>query len=290
MAGHRRFRIATGVRAGSQFPGLSRHLLYLSRPILAVKHLYRSTPLKKSAAPATSQDIGRIATELKDRGFIRIETSRTRCLLGKSADASWHSFASSWDDLGTDLYMADRGRYRRRRYAAFMHAGGQCVRKPHQPHYQSRDYNPLNGDIERWFEPVLAATVEHPVTQAIFELCKSVIERTADGGPAKPWHVEFHQFRIETSPDHIGRPTPEGLHRDGVDWVFVMLVCRHNVSDGITEIGSLQHGKLGSFLLQRPGDAVLLDDRRILHGVTEIHAVDPTCLAYRDVLVVTFVR
>ena len=27
-------------------------------------------------------------------------------------------------------------------------------RKPHQPHYQSRDYNPLNGGIERWFEPV----------------------------------------------------------------------------------------------------------------------------------------
>lgn len=74
-----------------------------------------------------------------------------------------------------------------------------------------------------------------------------------------------------------------------MDWVFVMFVCRHNVSDGITEIGSSQQGKLGRFLLQSPGDAVLLDDRRILHGVTEIHAVDPSCPAYRDVLVVTFV-
>ena len=29
------------------------------------------------------------------------------------------------------------------------------ARKPHQPHYQSRDYNALNGGIARWFEPVL---------------------------------------------------------------------------------------------------------------------------------------
>lgn len=98
-----------------------------------------------------------------------------RRLLGRSADASWHGFASSWDDLGTDLYMADGGRYRCRRYAAFKHTGGRCVRK-HQPHYQSPDYNPPNGDIERRFEPVLAATAEHAVTQAIFEVCTHPVE------------------------------------------------------------------------------------------------------------------
>jgi len=47
---------------------------------------------------------------------------------------------------------------------------------------------------------------------------------------------------------------------------------------------------VGSFLLSDPGDAVLLDDHRILHGVTEIHAIDPGLPAYRDVLVVTFAR
>lgn len=221
---------------------------------------------------------------------MRLDASRTRCLLGSEAEASWDGFARSWDDLGKDLYMADGGRYRRRRYAAFIHGDGQFVRKPHQPHYQSRDHNALNGDVQRWFGPVLPATVEHPVTQAIFEMCMAVISEVADALPDKPWHIEFHQFRIETTLDHVGRPTPEGLHRDGVDWVFVMLVCRQNVRDGITEIGSSEGARLGSFLLQNPGDAVLLDDRRILHGVTEIHAVDPSCPAYRDVLVVTFVR
>ncbi len=186
--------------------------------------------------------------------------------------------------------MADGGRYRRRRHAAFSHVDGQVVRKPHQPHFQSRDYNPLNGDVQRWFEPVLPTLADNPVTQAIFDTCIAVISDVDAPVPNNPRHIELHQFRIETTPDHIGRPTPEGLHRDGVDWVFVMLVCRQNVRDGVTEIGAPDGTGLGSFLLEDPGDAVLLDDRRILHGVTEIHAVDPTCRAYRDVLVITFTR
>lgn len=249
-----------------------------------------SIPLSNPHRLAPIDEIGDIAAQLNDSGFIRLDASRTLRLLGDEAEASWDGFASSWDDLGTDRYMADGGRYRRRRHAAFLHGDGQWMRKPHQPHYQSRDYNPLNGDVQRWFEPVLPATAEHPVTRAIFDLCLSVISQTADAPPDRPWHIEYHQFRIETTPDHVGRPTPEGLHRDGVDWVFVMLLCRQNVREGMTEIGSPDGTRLGRFLLQKPGDAVLLDDRRILHGVTEIHAVDTSRPAYRDVLVVTFAR
>lgn len=226
---------------------------------------------------------------LKTRGFVALDGEQIFALLGSEAKASWPGFAQSWNDLGKDLYMADGGRYRRRRHAALVHAEGHLTRKPHQPHYQSRDYNPLNGDVQRWFEPVLPATMEQAVARAAIDFSLTAISH-ADEAPAGPWHIEFHQFRIETTPEHVGRPTPEGLHRDGVDWVFVMLVARQNVREGITEIGSPDGTKLGSFLLQDPGDAVLLDDHRILHGVTEIHAIDASRPAYRDVLVVTFGR
>src|SRR6516225_6961679 len=47
--------------------------------------------------------------------------------------------------------LADRGRYRRRRHAAYsVKPDGSVIRKPHQPHYQSLDYNRLYGGIERW--------------------------------------------------------------------------------------------------------------------------------------------
>ena len=44
----------------------------------------------------------------------------------------WQSFTSSWENLGLDLYMADGGRYRRRRFAAFHLTSDLIERKPHQ--------------------------------------------------------------------------------------------------------------------------------------------------------------
>ena len=222
-------------------------------------------------------------TELADNGFARVAGPDMLAGLGVE-DAAWGAFARSWDDLGPDLYMADGGRYRRRRHAAFKAEQGRFIRKPHQPHFQSRDYNPLNGDVQRWFDPVHPATIDSPVTQAIFAYCAAAFDQAG----SKSWHVEMHQFRIETCEDDVGRPTPEGLHRDGVDWVFVMLTERRNVREGVTRIGAPDGTPLGEFTLALPGDSVLIDDHRILHGVTEIHAVEPGMPAWRDALVVTF--
>lgn len=208
-----------------------------------------------------------------------------RALLGAEAWAEWPAFAATWEDLGPDLYMADGGRYRRRRHAAFRVAGGEIERKPHQPHYQSRDYNRLNGGVQRWFEPVGEIAEASPVARRVLGLCGELFST----GPAE-WHVEFHQFRIEAQPGEVGHPTPEGLHRDGVDWAFVMLVERRNVAEGVTQIGTPQGAEIGRFTLAAPGDAVVLDDRRILHGVTPIHPLDPARPAFRDVLVVTFAK
>ncbi|HKY82055.1 MAG TPA: 2OG-Fe dioxygenase family protein [Sphingobium sp.] len=221
--------------------------------------------------------------DLTSDGFVRIAGSHILPQLGASASA-WNAFARSWDSLGPDLYMADGGRYRRRRHATFRCEAGRFTREPHQPHFQSRDYNPLNGDVQRWFDPVEQSVGDSDAMQAIFAFCA----RSFDPERARSWHVEMHQFRIETQESHVGRPTPEGLHRDGVDWVFVMLIERRNVREGVTRIGAPDGTPLGEFTLAEPGDTVLIDDHRILHGVTEIHAVDPARPAWRDALVVTF--
>ncbi len=181
------------------------------------------------------------------------------------AEPDWAAVAASWRHLGTERY-------------------GVLTRQPHQPHWQSRDYNPLNGDVQRWFDPVDPATIANPVMQAILAFCADHFAPAGSGA----WHVELHQFRIEASPDEQGRPTPEGMHRDGVDRVLVMLVERCNVREGVTRIGAPDGRALGEFTLTDPGDTMLIDDHRILHGVTEIHPLDPARPAWRDALVVTF--
>ena len=232
-----------------------------------------------------SAELDHLAGAIAADGFaFQRRNEMRRTLDGSLSD--WASFAASWDDLGLDTYMADGGRYRKRRHAAFgAHADEPVHRKPEQPHYQSRDYNPLNGGIARWFDPVLPAIATGASMTAILDTCRAVFERLS---PIRAWHIEVHQFRIEARSGESGQPTPEGMHRDGVDYVLVLLVNRRNIASGTTTVHDLDKRTLGSFTLTDPLDAALVDDARCYHGVTPVEPENPTQPAYRDVLVVTF--
>ena len=238
----------------------------------------------------SSPSMEALAAVIARDGFAHVHAPEMRALLDEhGGTADWAAFAASWDDLGLDTYMADGGRYRKRRHAAFaMMPGSDGVRrKPHQPHYQSRDYNTLNGGVERWFQPVLPGVGAGATMSAILRACRELFDALTK---VPVWHIEVHQFRIEARPGEAGRPTPEGMHRDGVDQVLVLLVHRENVRSGETSIHELAGNKLGSFTLTEPLDAALVDDNRVFHGVTPVEPVDPARPAYRDVLVVTFRR
>ncbi len=235
--------------------------------------------------------LARIRDTLTETGFAHVDASIMRDILLADGLADWDGFADSWNELGVDTYMADGGRYRRRRHAALSVNASRIRRKPHQPQYQSRDYNALNGGIARWFEPVRDDIATHPALHAILRASFELFDSCTDPATRPPsWHVELHQFRVEAQPGIAGKPTPEGLHRDGVDWVLVLLIRRENVASGETSIHDLHHRKLGSFTLTRPMEAALVDDSRVYHGVTPVEPIDPVLPAYRDVLVATFRR
>lgn len=236
-------------------------------------------------------ELAAIAGAIEKRGFVFVQAPETAALLERAGLRDWRSFQQSWNDLGVDAYMADGGRYRRRRFGVFRATDYGIVAKPHQPHYQSRDYNPLNGGIERWFLPITEHVAGHPAMTAILATCRELFDRMTPAA-TRPlaWHVEVHQFRIETRPGEAGQPTPEGLHRDGVDWVLVLMVRRENIASGETTIYDMRKRPLGSFTLTAPFDAAWVDDGRVYHGVTAVTPIDPRLPAYRDVLVVTFRR
>ena len=223
-------------------------------------------------------------------GYAFAQGAEMRAMLADIGSLSdWDVFAASWDDLEVDAYLVDHGRYRRRRHAVYaVQPAGSILRKPDQPHYQGVDYNHLYGGIERWFEPVDPAIGAGPSLTAILGFCRVLFGGMAPA--VTSWHVETHQFRIEARPGEAGQPTPEGLHRDGVDFVLVLLIRRQNIVSGTTTIHDLEHRQLGDFTLTDPLDAALVDDRRVYHGVTAVEPLDPSSPAYRDVLVVTFRR
>ncbi|QDH68848.1 2OG-Fe dioxygenase family protein [Marilutibacter alkalisoli] len=240
----------------------------------------------------SSTDPGtRHADRLRQQGFDFIESGAMRDWLAATGPLDdWPRFAASWGDLAPDTYLAKLGRHRRRRHAVFSldgigHPAPAIRREPHQPHYQSLDYNPLQGDIERWFEPIEAAAGDSRSLHTVLRCCQQFFGALSPQVPR--WHAEVHQFRIEARADAPGQPTPEGMHRDGVDHVLVLLIERQNIASGTTRIHALDGRELGHFTLTAPFDAALVDDHRVLHGVTAVEPLDPAQPAHRDVLVVT---
>ena len=233
--------------------------------------------------PSNSDLTPRIARD----GFCFIPASQSQTLLGNPSREQISAFAAHWDGMPLDTYMADGGRYRRRRYATLSIAAGEttATREPDQPHYQHLDYNHLNGGVARHYEPIADDVLDGPIMRALLALGATIFDPLA---PGNSWHVEVHQFRIEANPTEQGQPTPEGVHRDGVDFVIVMMVKRHNIREGTTTIHGVDQQLLASFTLIEPLDMTFIDDHRCLHGVTPVEPFESLQPAYRDVLVVTF--
>ncbi|WP_374673752.1 2OG-Fe dioxygenase family protein [Ideonella sp.] len=233
-------------------------------------------------APAlTAPDL--LDTTLARDGFAVLGADDLPALLGQGAEALVH-WLPLWESLPPDRYLKDGGRYRRRRHGSFIVDGERVIQQPHRPHWQPVEYNALHGGIERHFEPLPPALVDDPLWQRF--LAMGAARASALKG-ARPWYVEAHLFRIDTA-DGIGRPTPEGAHRDGVDLVSVTLIAREGIKGGETRVFAAQGREGLRFTLTQPFATLWLDDERVIHESTPIQPAQPGAVGHRDTLVLTF--
>lgn len=236
------------------------------------------------------QILDEIARDLPLAGFLYLGSSKVVQLLSEIAGSTIGDdplFLDCWNSLEEDQYMADGGKYRKRRHATFatQHVGDQPLLMPHQPHYQSLDYNNLNGGIARYFAPILIDLLNSRTLAALLEMGNRLFSRITGN---HRWHIELHQFRIEARDGKLGNPTPEGVHRDGVDFVMVVMIKRVNINSGATTINNLDKQLVGEFTLLNAFDMAIVNDHQVYHGVTPITQIDADQEAYRDVLVITF--
>ena len=236
------------------------------------------------APPITTP--ARLAEALRQRGYAVIDAAGFGKLTGADAGAL-DALKPSWDALPPDTYLRDGGRYRRRRHSCFVVEGPLVLPAPHRAHWQPVEYNALHGGLERWFEPVDAAVVAQPAWSAMLAGFGAVCSSLKG---AQPWFVEAHPLRIDTT-GGIGRPTPEGAHRDGVDLVVVALVDRTAVKGGETRVFDADGPAGVRFTLIEPWSALILDDARVIHETTPIQPEDAALPGgHRDTLVLTFRR
>jgi len=234
-------------------------------------------------------------------------SSAAECVSGSNATtwtpSDWRPF---WDDLPPDAHLRDGGRYRSRRHGCMVlrrsgaatgdesrGADWRIELAPHRAHWQPVAYNALHGGFERWFEPLQTDLAQSPALLGLLRHLADVADELR--GPQAAWFVEVHAFRIDCA-QGIGRPTPEGAHRDGVDLVAVMLLAREHLKGGETRVFDARSPAGTRFTLAEPGSLLLLDDERVIHETTPIQPLatdsqpDAQSVALRDTLVVTLRR
>lgn len=206
------------------------------------------------------------------------------------SEAAWRRFADCWTRLTLDRHMADAGVYRYRRYSQFELDAltGALVRLPHGPYEQPLYINKLNGGIPREFDPLEDEMTENALFEAMLRSLASLFDKASDY--ASNWNIRLHPYRILADDGVPGNPTPEGLHRDGVDFIVTLMVKRHNVIGGETTVTDNSGNILGAVTLRDEMDILVADDAMTMHGVTPVQKAVAGMDAFRDVLVIAYTR
>ena len=215
------------------------------------------------SAPTTALD--GLAGALAERGHAVLAPTDFARFAGTRV-AELDALRPSWDALPLDAHLRDGGRYRRRRHASFVVDGSELRLVPQRAHWQ----------------PIEAGVIAAPAWRGVILAFASLASRLKG---ARPWYVEAHQFRIDTT-NGIGRPTPEGAHRDGVDFVAVVLVGRDGIKGGETRVFAADGPEGQRFTMLEPWTTLVLDDARVIHESTPIQPLEG--YGYRDTLVLTY--
>ena len=225
-----------------------------------------------------------LTARLRTAGYALLSPGEAAASLALDLEAL-SALTPSWERLPRDEYLRDAGRYRSRRHSCYIQdlSAATLEPVPHRAHWQPTAYNALHGGLLRWFEPLEPQVLQAAAWRQLLLALGAVFAALR---PVRRWHIEAHQFRIDTS-GGIGRPTPEGAHRDGVDFVAVVLAQRRAVRGGETRVFEA-HGSAGvRFTMTEPWSMLLMDDARVIHETTPIQG-EAGLVGLRDTLVLTY--
>jgi hypothetical protein len=232
---------------------------------------------------------GDIRRDLAEQGFAWIP--RAAWSVGPRLTAHWQRLCQDWDRLEPDRYLQNGAKFRRRRYGRYhwSPADDALAALAHEAYFQPADENPYAGGVAREFAPLLPDTVQNSFLHALVRLTFACLPIAGDRR-ATLWDVRIHQIRIVATPGEPGLPAPEGIHQDGTDFLTLHLVRRRNVVGGETTIYDLSRRPIASHTLQEPLDSLVLEDPRVLHGVTPVYSADGRTPGIRDLLGVDFIQ
>ncbi|MAU12212.1 MAG: hypothetical protein CL607_20490 [Anaerolineaceae bacterium] len=205
-------------------------------------------------------------------------------------DDAWQAIRDEYATLPPDKFLPGGGAYRFRRYDSFYFhpATGELRVMPHEDYFQDTDINAVTGGIVRTFAPLTPETIANPFLQALIRFDFAQFPLNDPAQAQHPWQVDVHQIHVIAQPEGTAHPTPEGVHRDGADFVTVHLAQLENATGGLVTVYDDDKQPLESFQLHNILDSYLFNDAILWHGVTPIHSDDGVNPAQRGIFTFDF--
>jgi hypothetical protein len=226
--------------------------------------------------------------DIERQGFAWIPSDAW--VMSPLCETHWQRLRRDWNHLELDRYLEPGAAFRLRRYARYCWspASDELLILPHSPYYQPVEENQYAGGVVRDFAPLRGESVSNPFLTSLVRstfACLPISEVKRE----QTWEVRVHQIRIVASPGQPGQPAPEGIHQDGTDFLTLHLVGRHNVTGGTSTIYDLNREPIQSFTMRETLDSLILEDSRVMHGVTPVHVADGRETGTRDLLGIDFI-
>jgi hypothetical protein len=188
-------------------------------------------------------------------------------------------FEPFFANLPVDPYI--QGHFRRRRFSRFTGLPENLQRLEHKYFVQSSQVNKLAGGVKRDFPELEESLSEQPDFQRL-------VAAFIDFSKIDPLVCEMgvHQIRIIASRGEQGEPAPEGIHRDGFDFVGIFCIKRHAITGGETHLYRAKDQPPIFDKVLQPGEFVMVNDRTLFHYASAV-APEGAGQGERDVFVIT---
>lgn len=147
---------------------------------------------------------------------------------------------------------------------------------------QSKAYNDYLGDELRIYKNIDDSVINDVSFRSIITKFINTIS-----GPKEYRYLYVHQIRVDCE-DYEINPVPEGIHRDGYEYICITCVNKVNIDGPITEIYDSFKNLINETVME-PGDNIILNDNKYFHNVKPLKKITQHEKAYRDIFVLTTV-
>lgn len=204
------------------------------------------------------------------------------------ADPILTEFTKDFDNLGEDVYHPAKigGRSRRlaQHYATFDPVTGEAsVTRLKTQLFLQGEWNKLTGHIQR---PISSALPTTDFTNYIKWGFEQIQHRWPQNGLENEFLVNCHLIRTHAKGEIAGVPVPEGIHQDGVNFLVMGSVSRHNIEGGVSYVYEAADEQPIFETILNPGEAIIIDDVQLFHMASSIMATKSE--GHRDMILMGF--